>query len=323
MAEARALSPLARDAGVSVIVPHFGDPHPTLALLGDLRAQRTDRRVEVVVVDDASPEPFPDTDGVVVLRRRRNGGFGSTVNTGVARSTHPLLLILNSDLRIDSDFVESMARHATAAYPAVVGPRLADGDGVDQHAARRFPRVSHQFVEWLTPLAGLRGRRSLQVAVGYDLTGTDQARRRVDWLVGAALCLPREAFDAAGGFDERFFMNCEEVDLQRRLGAAGVPSMYVGTVTALHRGGGSSSDVTIRRRWLVGARRRYAAKWGGLGRLQVALTVATAANLVWNVLRRVAGRPLHPVATMREELQLIWGPITDPRDDRRDSRSRA
>ncbi len=309
------MSSLAGDAGVSVIVPHYGDPDPTLALLGDLRAQHTDRRLEILVVDDASPEPFPGTDGVTVIRRRRNGGFGSTVNSGAAQATLPLLLILNSDLRIGDDFVEALARHATASSPAVVGPRLENDDGVDQHAARRFPRISHQFVEWLTPLAGLRGRRSLQVAVGYDVADADHASRRVDWLVGAALCLPREAFQAVGGFDERFFMNCEEVDLQRRLRSSGVRSLYVDTVTAVHRGGGSSSDVTTRRRWLVGARRHYAAKWGGLGRLQVSLTVATGMNLVWNALRRAAGRPLRPVATMREELHLIWGPVADPRRD--------
>ena len=40
--------------------------------------------LEVVLVDDASTEPFPDPDGVTVVRRKTNGGFGAAVNTGVA-----------------------------------------------------------------------------------------------------------------------------------------------------------------------------------------------------------------------------------------------
>lgn len=308
-------SSLPEDAGVSVIIPHYGPPDTTRQLLSNLSAQVTDRPVEVIVVDDASPTPFPDTDSVSVIHRDLNGGFGSTVNTGARQAIHPFLLILNSDLCVDDDFVEAMARRATRSSPVVVGPRLVGEEGADQHAARRFPRTSHQFVEWLAPLAGLRHLRSLQVAVGYDLGDDRGAEREVDWLVGAALCLPTETFRDVGGFDERFFMNCEEVDLQWRLRRRAVPSVYLRDVSVVHLGGASSSSITNRRRWVVGARRRYATKWGGLRRLQVSLSIATGVNLVWNVLRRVAGRTLHPTAILREELALVWGPIADPRTD--------
>lgn len=292
-----------------MVIPHYGSPDPALELIGDLRAQSTDRTVEIIVADDASPEPFPPVDGVRVVRRSTNGGFGSAVNAGAAVATGAIIFILNSDLRIGPDFVESLAAAQERFGPAVVGPRLVGPDGSDRYSARRFPRATHQVVEWLMPLTRLRNFELSKRAVGYDLGhGAPDATRRVDWLVGAALCVPRADFERVRGFDESFFMNCEEVDLQMRLGRSDVPSILVGDVVATHVGGASSADQVNRRRWVVAARRRYAAKWGGLTRLRVSLTAATAVNLAWNVGRSLVNDQVHPIELCREDARLIWGP---------------
>jgi GT2 family glycosyltransferase len=292
--------------GVTVVVPHHGDPTPTLATLAGLRAQSTGRPLEVVVVDDCSPEPFPDTEGAVVVRRDTNGGFGSAVNTGAERATQPLLLVLNSDVELSPTFVDDLTAAAQPWMPAVAGPLLVDPAGHPANSARHFPTAGHQTVEWLTPLARFRHHRVLHEAVGHDTRAVPGAVLPVDWLVGAALLMPTAVFRAVGGFDERYFMNSEEVDLQRRLRAHGIPSVFVGTVSLTHVGGGSS-DPGARRRWLVESRLRYADTWGGRRRLAAALTAATAVNAVVNTGRRLAGRDVAPVATAREELRLIHG----------------
>ena len=292
--------------GVTVVVPHHGDPTPTLATIGDLLGQATDCAVEVVVVDDCSPEPFPDVDGVTVVRRATNGGFGSAVNSGAALATQPLLLVLNSDVALTATFVDDLVAAAEPWMPAVVGPLLLDAEGRPSNSARHFPTVGHQTVEWLTPLARFRNRRVLHEAVGHDTRAVPGAILPVDWVVGAALLLPTEAFRMVGGFDEGFFMNSEEIDLQRRLREHGIPTVFVGTVPLTHVGGGSS-DPAARRRWLVQSRLRYAGTWGGRRRLAASLTAATAVNAVVNTGRRLAGRDVDPVATAREELRLIHG----------------
>lgn len=296
----------ARRDGITVVVPHHGGPAPTLSTLADLRAQVTSRPLQLVVVDDASPEPFPDVDGVTVVRRDTNGGFGSAVNSGVRHADHPLLLVLNSDVTLGETFVEDLVSAATPWMPAVVGPLLRDPAGRHANSARHFPTAGHQVVEWLTPLARHRDRHVLREAVGHDTRAVPGAILPVDWVVGAAMLLPTESFRAVGGFDEGYFMNSEEVDLQRRLRGHGIPSVFLGTVTLTHVGGGSS-DPTARRRWLVASRMRYAETWGGRRRLAVALTAATAVNAVVNTGRRIAGRDVDPVATAREELRLIHG----------------
>ncbi|MFL6153821.1 MAG: glycosyltransferase family 2 protein [Ornithinibacter sp.] len=292
--------------GVSVVIPHHGDPAPTLAALADLRGQHTTRPLELVVVDDCSPEPFPATQGVTLVRRRTNGGFGSAVNSGAAVATQPLLLVLNSDVSLSPTFVDDLVSAAAPWMPAVVGPLVLDPAGQVAFSARHFPKARHQTVEWLTPLARFRDRRVLHEAVGHDTRAVPGAVLPVDWVVGAALLLPTEAFRAVGGFDEAYFMNSEEIDLQRRLRAHGIPTVFAGTVPLTHVGGGSS-DPAARRRWLVASRMHYARTWGGRRRLKASLTAATAVNAVVNTGRRLAGRDVDPLATAREELRLIHG----------------
>jgi N-acetylglucosaminyl-diphospho-decaprenol L-rhamnosyltransferase len=289
---------------VSVVVPHYGAPEPTLALLRALAAQTGDVVLQVVVVDDCSPVPFPDRPGLHVVRRTANGGFGSAVNSGAAEAVHPLLLVLNSDVTIEPGFVAALLDAAEPWQPAVVSPRVLNARGEDEWVGRHFPTATQQAVEWLTPLARFRHRSELHRLVGHDV----QARGRtavVDWVIGAALLIPTAAFREVGGFDERFFMNAEEVDLQRRLLGRGVRSVVLASPSLVHEGGGSS-DPLRRREWLVESRLRYADKWGGRRGLQASLTAATVANLAVNGVRRVAGRDLAPVEVAREELGMIW-----------------
>ena len=290
---------------ISVVIPHYGDAAPTLALVTQLLPQLGGVH-EIVVADDCSPTPFPATDGVRVVRRATNGGFGAAVNAGAAAASGDLLLILNSDLEVGPTFLADLLAAASPWLPSVAGPRIVDPDGHVAPTARHFPTVGHQVVEWLTPLARWRDARVLHEAVGHDLHAvTADTPTPTDWLVGAALLLPTTAFREVGGFDERFHMNSEEVDLQRRLRGRGVPSVYLPTVTVTHEGGGSS-DPAKRRAWLVASRWRYAEKWGGVPALRAGLTAATAANLLWNLGRRALGRDTRPLATARYELDLIW-----------------
>ncbi len=288
---------------VTVVVPHFGAPGLSMPLLEALLRQQGCPELQIVLVDDDSPDAFPDHPGVTVIRRGTNGGFGSAVNTGAAVADGDLLLVLNSDLEIGPTFVADLVAGARPWQPAVVSPRVVGPDGLEQPTGRRFPRVRHQVTEWLVPLARWRDTDALHRAVGHDVDARDN-EAVVDWVVGAALLVPTADFRAVGGFDERFFMNSEEVDLQRRLRERGLPSVVLAEPTAVHAGGGSS-DSAQRREWLVQSRLAYADKWGGRRRLQAALGAATAANLAWNTGRRLAGRDVAPLRTVSQEAALL------------------
>ncbi|MBO0981009.1 glycosyltransferase family 2 protein [Microbacterium sp. SD291] len=293
----------ARIEAISVVIPHYGDPAHAQALIARLRDQTDAPEIQVIVVDDASPQPFPEVDEVEVVRRAVNGGFGAAVNSGARAARHPHLLILNSDLLVEPDFLAKLRREAQPWQPAVCAPMLLGHDGATQWGGRHFPRHRHHIIEWLTPLARFRTR--LHEAVGHDTRCVEGAVVPVDWLVGAALLVPTAEFTAVGGFDEGYFMNSEEVDLQRRLRERRIPSIFLGTVVVHHEGGGSS-DSARRVRWVTQSRLRYAAKWGEHpGLLRAGLTGASIVNLVANALRRAARRDVRPLQIFRRELAAI------------------
>lgn len=293
-----------RPRGVSIVVPHYGDPAPALALLERVQDQTYPGPLQVIVSDDASPVPMPAVEGVQIVRRERNGGFGSAVNSGAELAAHELLLVLNSDLLIGPTFVADLVAAAEPWQPAVVSPVVEGHDGSPQWVGRHFPTVRHQVVEWLTPLARFRHTRAWHEGVGHDTSVGRSGCRPVDWVMGAAMLIPLDQFRAVGGFDEGYFMNAEEVDLQRRLRARGVPAVVAAPVTAVHEGGGSS-DPQRRRQWLVDSRLRYARKWGGARRLAGALAVATAVNFLVNTLRQLKGTDVDARAALRQELRYL------------------
>lgn len=297
--------------GLGVVVPVHGELEPVLPLLAALREGAAPARV--LVVDDASPLPLDAArlgEGVELLRRERNGGFAAAVNTGLdalaADGSITTALVLNSDVELPPGFAAALLAHAEPWMPAVVGCRIEDPQGRSAHSARRFPTVGHQVVEWLVPLASQHHRDLLHRAVGHDLVA-ERARGMVpvDWVSGAVLLLPLAEVRAIGGLDEGYFMYTEEVDLQLRLRRAAVPALLDADLVARHVGGGSSGGEARRRRWLVGARMRYARRHGHVHVLRAGLTAATAANLVWNTGRRAAGRDVRPLAVAREEMTLI------------------
>src|SRR5439155_945439 len=101
---------------------------------------------------------------------------------------------------------------------AVVGPRIENLDGTWYPSARTFPSLAdaagHAFLHFVAP----RNRFSRR----YRLLDWDHtAARDVDWVSGTFLMARRSDFEGAGGFDERYFMYVEDVDLCWRLWQAG------------------------------------------------------------------------------------------------------
>lgn len=297
---------------VSVVIPHYGDPAPTVALVTSLKRQKdasgrpSSAIGQIIVADDYSPEAFPPVEGVTIVRRNENSGFGTAVNSGMAVADGQLALVLNSDLEISDTFVEELLIAAKPWQPAVISPQVVDQAGVPQWVGRHFPTAYHQTIEWLSPLARFRHHKLLHEAVGHDTRCTSGAIIPVDWVFGAAMLIPLAQFRAVGGFDESFFMNSEEVDLQRRLKAIGVPSVFAGNVQVIHEGGGSS-DPERRRHWLVDSRMRYARKWGGETRLKLLLRSASAMNFLINRTRQFLGRDVDALSTLRQELSYLNG----------------
>ncbi len=204
------------------------------------------RCLESVLADTGSPVLVIDnqsTDGSAELVRREfpsvhlraeesNLGYGTAANAAVAELRTRYVLLLNADTELTSGAVDALARYLDE-YPAaaIAGPRLVTVTGQYDPSAHRFP----------TPLALLLQESGLRRVLGIARR-SEWRPRQVEWILGAALAIRREAFDAVGGFDPGFFLYQEEVDLCYRLRAAGWQIHYAPVATLRHVGGASTSQ---------------------------------------------------------------------------------
>jgi N-acetylglucosaminyl-diphospho-decaprenol L-rhamnosyltransferase len=124
---------------------------------------------------------------------------------------------------------------------AVVAPRLLGDDGEVQPNARLFPSLAAMIGSTAPgqaiPL--LRRRYERYVAPSYA-----DHPRTVDWAIGAAMLIRRDAFDAVGGWDEGFFLYMEDTDFCRSCLRAGWDVVYVPDVSLHHRYPRASSTAT-------------------------------------------------------------------------------
>lgn len=243
------------------VLPAAAGPHP----------------LEMVVVDNASRDHSAEiarARGLKVLEQPANLGLSRAINLGAAQTAAPWLLVVNPDARLAAGSLARMvATAATDARIGAVGPRLWKLDGSVYPTGRRFPSILmgtlHAVLGTVWP-ANPATRR-------YHLADLERdAPTRVDWVSGACLLLRRAAFDDVGGFDERYFMYFEEIDLCLRLARAGWAVVYDPGAEAWHAVGGSTRSAPFRKVWNHhrSALRFYCRRYQGDPRLALAPLVA-------------------------------------------------
>jgi N-acetylglucosaminyl-diphospho-decaprenol L-rhamnosyltransferase len=214
---------------------------------------------EIIVVDNASADgsaaivaaEFP---AVRLLANAENVGFTRGNNQGLAVARGRYVFFLNPDTEVVGDALVTMVAYLDA-HPEVgaLGPQLRYGDGSLQSSRRRFPTFATALFE-STPLAwhwpgnpwARRYRMEEQGSGSWEL-GSGARGQDVDWVVGAALMVRREALAQVGGFDEGYFMYSEELDLCQRIKEAGWQIVYLPTVQIIHHEGKSSEQVVAAR----------------------------------------------------------------------------
>lgn len=214
-----------------IVVNHNTREH----LRGCLTAIAEGAATQTVVVDTMSHDgsadlvhrEFPAVEVLVTPNR----GYGAAANAGLTRIETPYALLLNADTRPAERAPRALEQYLDSRPDvALVGPRIVDRRGRPEITARQFPTP----LEILLQESGLHRLRR---------RGRNEMReRRIDWVLGAAIAVRREALDDVGGFDESYVMYNEEIDLCLRLRAAGWDVRYAPVTTVTHIGGASTSQ---------------------------------------------------------------------------------
>lgn len=235
---------------LSILIVTYNSARLIDGLLGQLVAEiAAGLQAEVILVDNASRD-----DTVRAVRQRHNWvrliasptnlGFAAGNNLAAQYAQGDFLLLLNPDAIPHPGSLKrgvALMRENAQARLGLTGGELIGADGSRQPSARMFPRLRDE----LFTLSGLAARYpSSRLFARLDRRWADpEQAAEVDWIPGAFVFIPTPVFTELGGFDERFFMYYEEVDLCRRMQAAGYHIHYWPTLKAMHIGGESAKTV--------------------------------------------------------------------------------
>jgi GT2 family glycosyltransferase len=206
-------------ASIAVVVPSWNNLGDLSGCVESVRAQAA-VDVELMVVDNGSADgtvAFLEREGINHVALPRNLGFGRAVNLGVSRTNSPLVMPLNADTALKPDCLRRLAA-SLAEDPGLGGvqPLILQLNPGARHHADDPAAVVYSAGQALT--ADGRGREE---GAGLPRARVSTERREIFGVCGAACLLRRELLVELGGYDDRYFAFCEDVDLNVRARVAG------------------------------------------------------------------------------------------------------
>ena len=198
---------------VSIIIPAYGQLAYTLNCLDSLVAHTSRYRFEILVGDDCSPDEtgihLLGVKAITYIRHDANLGFIGNCNAAARQARGQYIVMLNNDTRVAEGWLDELIG-SFSLFPraGLVGSKLFYPDASLQEAGG---------IVWQDGSAWNYGRNDdpNRPAYGYA--------RRVDYVSGAAIALPRDLWQALGGFDEIYKpAYYEDTDLAFRVRAQGL-----------------------------------------------------------------------------------------------------
>jgi N-acetylglucosaminyl-diphospho-decaprenol L-rhamnosyltransferase len=172
--------------------------------------------VAKIVLTVNMPEPadidFDPGIPIQVIRNTQPKGFGANHNAAFGSCSTPWFLVLNPDIRLDADAIAAMLAQSEPST-GMLSPRI-------QEPGKPGPEP---FRDVLTPMELLSRRMP-----------DHRAPAQPAWVAGMFMLVRSEVFATLGGFDERFFMYCEDFDLCARLRLAGWRLQIAHDITVTH-----------------------------------------------------------------------------------------
>lgn len=192
------------------------------ALLDDLVRWRGPDDIVVVTLNVPEPVPLDRSRWSGAIEWIDNAmpkGFGANHNSALDGRGAQWFAIVNPDIRLPADALGTMIEFGQAASVDLVAPVVIDAEGHQQDSVRAL----------LTPVT------LVDRVLSRLLRRTPHRReQQPDWFAGMFLLVSRGAFVAVGGFDERFFLYCEDMDFNIRLRLRGFAMVQCETAVVVH-----------------------------------------------------------------------------------------
>jgi GT2 family glycosyltransferase len=178
-----------------------------------------------------------------------NLGFGKANNIGLGLSTGRYILFVNPDVIFLTDIIELVDQLKKDLQIGIIGPLTYRNDCDILPSCGEFPTVRNYFSQSIFlnnifPRIRWWGNFAMRY---FCFKGT----REVDWLSGAFMLGRKEVFDKINGFDEDFFMYCEDIDICWRLKKLGFKIIFCDKVSIIHTSGHSVQNMSVSKAKLI------------------------------------------------------------------------
>ena len=234
-------------AQVTVSIVSHGHGALVLSLLADL-ATHCGPRINLILTLNI-PESVTIGDGaypfrVKLIRNEAPKGFGANHNAAFEHCGSSHFCVLNPDVRISQNPFPPLVEELRKPKVGAVAPRILDPDGHIEDSARRFP----------TPWYIVGKLFGLTAELDYQI---EQATLSPDWVAGMFMLFRKDVFAELAGFDERYFLYYEDVDLCRRLRKRGYDVRLLPAVSAVHDARRESRTSLRHLRWHLASLLRF------------------------------------------------------------------
>lgn len=239
------------DIDISVVVVNYNVKEYVANLFASLYRASEDLSIELFLVDNSSvegsipylKEKFPD---VIYLRNKENVGFGKANNIAISQAKGRYTLIINPDTLVSEDTLRVCINHMDAnPNLGAVGCKILNADGsYAPESKRAFPGIWNSFCK----ASGLTNFLPKSTFFGgyYENSLAENEYGEIAVLSGAFMFFDSALLKELEGFDERFFMYGEDIDLCKRVHEKGRSIAYVPTTNIIHYKGESAKQNDIR-----------------------------------------------------------------------------
>jgi GT2 family glycosyltransferase len=232
---------------LSIVIVNYNTGSLLLDCIKSIYRSQETFDFEIIIVDNASSDSSlipvkKEYPNIKIITNKENLGFAVAVNQAIKIAVNKFILLLNPDTVIVSgcfgvmiDFLEQN-REAGACGPAIFNP-----DKTRQMSCYHFPDLLDMVFD-KTHLNKLFPKNRLFGRYQMSYWAHDNPRQ-VDWLTGACLLIRAELFRDVNGFDQRFFMFCEDIDLCLIIKQKGFKCFYLPQAKIIHYKSGSSAVI--------------------------------------------------------------------------------
>lgn len=241
---------------VSIIIVTYNTLRMTHKCIESIRKNTHDIDYEIILVDnaskDGSKEFFEVYEGITYIYSDSNLGFGKANNLGFTQAKGKYMFCLNSDTILLNNAIKIFFDYAESHEgKAIFGCDLLDqNQEIIYWTNNKFPTIGKILSDNL--------KYKLHLPFHFDKLPTPPYE--VEYIVGAAMFIPKLYIDKYGGFDERFFMYFEESDLQKRYDKESIKRIIIPGPKIIHLEGKTSGRSPICKRYSMESSMIYVKK---------------------------------------------------------------